>query len=163
MNAKRLFISTLIAAAAGLTAYANEAARTTPALSETVISEDVENLLACADQKAAESESDAENDVSAADAAALELLFAAKTDSRVAKKTADEFSTEAMMRAWIARYARAVRVASIRSAKGASGGLSSGGGVAVVPEGSDISSAVETIGCPPPLILLRAQKRKSMI
>lgn len=159
---RRLFISTLIAAAAGLTAYANEAARTTPALSETVISEDVENLLACADQKASESENDAENDVSAADAAALELLFAAKTESRVATKSSDELSTEAMMRAWIARYARAVRVASIRSAKGAGGGLSSGGGVAVVPEGSDISSAVETIGCPPP-VLLRAQKRKSMI
>ncbi len=144
MNAKRLFISTLIAAAAGLTAYANEAARTTPALSETVISEDVENLLACADQKAAESESDAENDVSSADAAALELLFSAKTDSRVAKKTADEFSTEAMMRAWIARYVVSARFAGIRSAKGTGGGLSSGGGVAVAPENSDVPAVSET-------------------
>ncbi|MGN0884840.1 MAG: beta strand repeat-containing protein [Candidatus Spyradosoma sp.] len=144
MNAKRLFISTLIAAAAGLTAYANEAARTTPALSETVISEDVENLLACADQKAAESESDAENDVSSADAAALELLFSAKTDSRVAKKTADEFSTEAMMRAWIARYVVSARFAGIRSAKGTGGGLSSGGGVAVAPENSGVPAVSET-------------------
>ena len=144
MNAKRLFISTLIAAAAGLTAYANEAARTTPALSETVISKDVENLLACADQKAAESESDAENDVSAADAAALELLFAAKTDSRVAKKTADEFSTEAMMRAWIARYVVSARFAGIRRVKGTGGGLSSGGGVAVAPENSDVPAVSET-------------------
>ncbi len=144
MNTKCLFISTLIAAAAGLTAYANEAARTTPALSETVISEDVENLLACADQKAAESESDAENDVSSADAAALELLFSAKTDSRVAKKTADEFSTEAMMRAWIARYVVSARFAGIRSAKGTGGGLSSGGGVAVAPENSDVPAVSET-------------------
>ena len=144
MNAKRLFISTLIAAAAGLTAYANEAARTTPALSETVISKDVENLLACADQKAAESESDAENDVSSADAAALELLFAAKTDSRVAKKTADEFSTEAMMRAWIARYVVSARFAGICRVKGTGGGLSSGGGVAVAPENSDVPAVSET-------------------
>ena len=145
MNTKRLFISTLIAAAAaGLTAYANEAARTTPALSETVISEDVENLIACADQKASESENDAENDVSSADASALELLFAAKTDSRVAKKTADEFSTEAMMRAWIARYVVSARFAGICRVKGAGGGLSSGGGVAVAPENSDVPAVSET-------------------
>ena len=144
MNAKRLFISTLIAAAAGLSAYANEEARTTRPLSETVISEGVESILSCADQEASEDESDVENDVSAADAAALELLFAAKTDSRVAKKTADEFSTEAMMRAWIARYVVSARFAGIRRVKGTGGGLSSGGGVAVAPENSDVPAVSET-------------------
>ena len=145
MKTKRLFISTLIAAAAmGLTAYANEAAtQTTPVIAETDAPEGADKLLPLADAPAAE-DADASAEETQ-DADALELLLADDALVELDEASApDELSTETMMREWIARYAAAARFAGIRSVKGTGGGLSSGGPVATAGADFAISAAAPT-------------------
>ena len=145
MKTKRLFISTLIAAAAmGLTAYANEAAtQTTPVIAETDAPEGADKLLPLADAPAAE-EADAPAEETQ-DADALELLLADDVLVELDEAAApDELSTETMMREWIARYAAAARFAGIRSVKGTGGGLSSGGAVATAGDDLTVSAAAPT-------------------
>ena len=145
MKTKRLFISTLIAAAAmGLTAYANEAAtQTTPVIAETDAPEGADKLLPLADAPAAE-EADAPAEETQ-DADALELLLADDALVELDEAAApDELSTETMMREWIARYAAAARFAGIRSVKGTGGGLSSGGAAATAGADFAISVAAPT-------------------
>ena len=145
MKTKRLFISTLIAAAAmGLTAYANEAAtQTTPVIAETDAPEGADKLLPLADAPAAE-DADASAEETQ-DADALELLLADDALVELDEAAApDELSTETMMREWIARYAAAARFAGIRSVKGTGGGLSSGGAVATAGADLTVSAAAPT-------------------
>ncbi|MGF0069773.1 beta strand repeat-containing protein [Candidatus Spyradosoma sp. SGI.093] len=147
MKTKRLFISTLIAAAAmGLSAYANEAAtQTTHIIAETDAPEGADQILPLADAPAAE-DADAPAAEEAQDEAdALELLLADDALVELDEAAApDELSTETMMREWIARYAAAARFAGIRAVKGTGGGLSSGGALATAGAELAVPAATPT-------------------